>query len=421
MPVRGQFVAAIRRRLPGIVPKALFAAGLVVGLEQLIHPVRFGTGPGFEVTSVARSLAEHGAFANPFSPVVTGPTAVCPPLYPLFLSLLWRLLGSHVLMGFAAAIGNIFANAFTAALLPRLCEAAFGDRRPGLFAGVLWLLAMRIIPGWDTGYTLTLMVCFCVASSWAFATRQRVLCSIATGLLGGAVSLMNPATIPVLALWVTFLLLATPRPRTSAFRLASILLLTIGVSNIPWLVRNYRIWHSVTLRTGFGMTLSASNNPCAASSLVESVRSGCFQQAHPSGGGDEARLAQALGEVAYDRRKTGDALRWISANPDRFRQLTVSRVVEFWFPRPVPPRHIGYAIWAITALSIPGIVLLLKRRHPFAWCAIPLWLFYPLVYYVSISDDRYRYPILWTSVLAAAYFLTAIWPGGKTTDAQPGA
>ena len=45
------------------------------------------------------------------------------------------------------------------------------------------------------------------------------------------------------------------------------------------------------------------------------------------------------------------------------------------------------------------------RRIPLTVFLAAVWLLYPLMYYVVVSSDRYRYPILWTSLLAAGFFV----------------
>ena len=69
----------------------LFGCGFLVGLVQLIHPIGFSFGPGFETASVARSLAQRGVFGNPFEPAITGPTAVVPPLHSILMAGVFRL------------------------------------------------------------------------------------------------------------------------------------------------------------------------------------------------------------------------------------------------------------------------------------------------------------------------------------------
>ena len=69
------------------------------------------------MAAIARSLAEHGAYANPFAPVITGPTALVPPIHPLFLAGLIAIFRNSVAMSIAATFANMAANALIAALL----------------------------------------------------------------------------------------------------------------------------------------------------------------------------------------------------------------------------------------------------------------------------------------------------------------
>jgi hypothetical protein len=177
-------------------------------------------------------------------------------------------------------------------------------------------------------------------------------------------------------------------------------------------VRNYRIWGVFALRTSLGITLYSSNNDCAAPSLYQEAVSGCIQKTFPVDSESEARLLRNLGEVRYDRLRTADTMRWICSHPKRFAELTAGRIVDFWFPDPRPSLYTSYAIWAITLLSIPGMVLMLKRREAIAPLILCVWLIYPLLYYVVVSCDRYRYPILWTSLLPAGYAVHAMFPSG---------
>jgi hypothetical protein len=58
----------------------------------------------------------------------------------------------------------------------------------------------------------------------------------------------------------------------------------------------------------------------------------------------------------------------------------------FWLPQ---RGHVALAAleWILTAFAVAGL---------------RFWVFYPLIYYVLQSDERYRYPIEWSIVLAAA-------------------
>src|SRR5579864_2189805 len=89
----------------------LFVVAWLVGLAYSVHPGRYGFGHGFEMATIARNLVERNTYGNPFAPALTGPTAVVPPLYPLFLAFLIRVFGWPLP---AALIASIAFNAVTA-------------------------------------------------------------------------------------------------------------------------------------------------------------------------------------------------------------------------------------------------------------------------------------------------------------------
>jgi 4-amino-4-deoxy-L-arabinose transferase-like glycosyltransferase len=308
--------------------------------------------------------------------------------------------------------------------MPWLSRVFYGNPAPGVFAGILWICVMRLLPQWDFGYTLAALVLFAVLTADNIG-RGKISGKLAVGagLAGGLISLGNPATVLVFGLWVLFLVVRSRCPAKDALRYLAVFVVTVALCNAPWAIRNYRIWHAFALRTNFGMTIYSSNNDCAQSSLIQNARSGCYQKTHPVFSETELGLMKRLGEVEFDRQTTTRAMEWIRSHPNRFRQLTLARVREFWFPEPQPPTYTYYAIWVVTALSIPGVILMARNRLPVVWFVLALWVAYPLMYYIVVSCDRYRYPIIWSSLMPAGYFLSILWTartGGAERPATAG-
>lgn len=386
-------------------PVALFAGAWMVGMCQLFYRGGgLGFGSGYEMVAIARTLAAHGVYANPFAPAITGPTAWEPPIHPLFLAALIGIFGDTVWMRIAATIASIAANAFVAALLPRLSIEFYGSTKAGVIGGLLWILSMQLMPAWDVSQTTLILLCFCLLTARNVRRRECDWWPAAAGALGGVLLLMNPATALVMAPWMIWLFVSGRVAWRSAVAYCSVATLASALVLAPWLVRNYRIWGAFELRTGLGITLYSSDNDCASSSLYQEMLSGCFQRTYADNESEES-LLRTLGEVSYDRQRKQDAMHWIFSHPRRFAELTAGRVVDFWFPDPGFSPYSSYAIWVITVLSIPGIVLSIGRREATTPLILSIWLIYPLMYYVVFSADRYRYPILWTSLLPAGYGL----------------
>ncbi len=380
-------------------PLILFAAALLAGYFQMLAPVPFGR--GFEMCAIARSLAAHTGFANPFQTLPTGPTAANPPLYPLFLAAVMMLFRSSAAIVRVVSFVTMVANAVTAALLPQWSRRLFGASTPGIVAAVLWIASVLLMPEWDVSLTAVLLLWVCVLCTSPVPVRGPLRAWVLIGILAGLLLLLNPAALLILLPLVFFVAPPGSRIPGRAVVILAIAFLVI----LPWMARNkVRLGHFV-MRTGFGTALYVSNNDCARSSFYANMAAGCYQPRHPNTSVADARLLEQMGEVRYDQMRKADAERWIKSNPRRFLQLTAARVAEFWFPVPGPQLWPMFAMWLGTALSIPGLILMILRRERLVPFLLAAFAIYPLMYYVVVADVRYRYPILWLTFLPAGYLL----------------
>jgi hypothetical protein len=163
---------------------------------------------------------------------------------------------------------------------------------------------------------------------------------------------------------------------------------------------------AAVIKDNFGMTLYASNNDCARPSLAEEIGDNCYQDHFPASSVAEALQLKTMGEVQYDKRQRDEALEWIRGHQRRFAQLTGARAVQFWFPRWAGGVY-HRSLWLITALAFGGLALMFRRHPRPAMLVLGIFFFYPLVYYIVVTDVRYRYPILWLSLLTAGYLVAA--------------
>jgi hypothetical protein len=404
-----------------------FAAGLAGACFQALHPGDAGA----EMMSVAKNVATEGKFANPFPVLATGNTAVVPPLYPIVVAGLIEVLRVPILVYGVAVLGTILANAATAMLLPRISVVFYGDIIPGVIASVLWITTMQSMPGSDSNYTILGLLLFCaVASSSTIENKDGSKRAVVAGVIGGLLFLLNPSSVLITLPWIVFVFWRRKEDLHSRVKHCLVILAILSVFVIGWCGRNSYELGAFVVRTNLGMTLYASNNDCAESSMFRNELSGCYQTHHPNTSIQEAELLRKVGEVYYDRKRIADAKRWIQANPSRFLNLTRTRVLEFWFPAaeavPTGPGQfannyvipdyvrswvrrqngVAYAIWLVTALSIPGLILMARRREAVTVFILAVMAIYPPMYYIVVSDMRYRYPILFLSLLSAGYFIS---------------
>jgi hypothetical protein len=358
---------------------------------------------GGEPVAIAENLVREGSFGNPFIVSArTGPTAHLPPLYPAFLALLfWMFPGQP-----APVWCMILVHGLHAALLPSVSKLLFGYRAPGLYAAALaiGLPVFALLPIWDAMYTATGLMLFGLFSWWVVnRARSPWLAGGAAGLLGAALELMNPVVLPVLAGWVVLVAVKKYRALKPSGLFAAAFALALIAGCLPWVVRDYRCFHRlVFIRDNLGIELYDSNNDCAQHSMELNSLSGCAVNTHPIRSRAEAELLARMGEVDYNRMRLGTALAWIAAHRSRFLELTRGRIVDFW----LPPHD--WAIRAITVLSLFGLLAMSRGAPAPSLFFAAVLAVYPLLYYVVESNVRYRYPILWISLLAAGYLLTNI-------------
>lgn len=390
------------------VSTLLLALGGLVGLFEMgSHIVPFGR--GFEMVVLAQNLAEHGVYANPFGVLATGPTAANPPLYPFILSIAFLLLHSPALVALAATLGNIIANATTAMLLPRLAVVFYGRSAPGAVAAILWIFACPLLPSWDVELTVLTLIIFCLFTAATILKPRSTPFAILAGLLASALFLFNPSTLLIFSPWILWLALQHRQASRQVITYCCITFAIVILAGSAWGFRNKLQLGHFAIRTNLGMTLYSSNNDCARSSMKASELSWCYEGHHPNTSLAEAKLLSSMGEIAYNRMRTADARQWIRTHPSAFAHLTLERIRDFWFPVPWDSFFQSVVIWVITLLSIPGLVIMAHKRNPALPLVIVTLLIYPLMYYIVVSDVRYRLPVLWLSLLPAGYFLAWTW------------
>lgn len=386
----------------------VFVAAFASSAYQAFSLPGAALGKYLEVVEVARNLAATGGFANPFSTLATGPTAIVPPLYPAFLAGLIKLFGVGPNFAMAALLATILVHSLHAALLPRVALLFFGSIGPGVWAAALSIVLplYRVTPQSETMYFALALMAFCVHSDALLKRASgNSWRAIATGVYAGLLLLLNPASVCVAVPWIVFL----SAKRTASFvpraRLLLLFALTAFITCLPWILRNYVQLGAITfIRDGLGLELYVSNNDLSEASMAQNLRES-YHITHPSVSIAEAKLVRDMGEAEYFQAKKHQALEWIKNNPLRFSMLTLRRVAQFWFCVPFDFIGPAVAVWVLTGLSLPSVILMVRRRVRVVSFILAVFLVFPLVYYFVQSSVHFRYPILWVSLLAAGYLI----------------
>lgn len=341
---------------------------------------------------IARNLLAGYGFAS--SP--GQPTAFWPPLYPLFLAVLYRLFGYHLLWArLAQAILGAIAVAATAeaanivlgrrvALLTALGMALY----PHLIYFGAWLIAEAL-------YMALLGLSLWVAASLQRQPRRSGF--VALGVLLGLGALAKPAglmLLPLVALWVWI----APPARTWRDRLLACLLVLLAAAAVitPWTVRNYLVFHAwVPISTNGGYTFYGANNADAF---------GGHREGFPP---PLKGLSEPQAERAYYRL----GMEWIVHHPSDFARLTLRKLARLFSPLSVASYEHDYPLpmaglvkggyTAFLLLAFAGSVLLWQRWREVA-------IFSALIIRVLMGaaifygDARYTLPMVPSLVLFAS-------------------
>ncbi|HET6929068.1 MAG TPA: hypothetical protein VFI45_02005 [Candidatus Acidoferrum sp.] len=371
-----------------------------------------------EVGSVAAALAQGNGFCCVFHQP-TGPTAWLAPVYPFFLSIIFRVCGTFTVPSFYVAA---FLNCLFSALV--CCPLFFAalriaNRTTAAAAGWLWAVFPSgiLIPFewiWDSSLSALLAITLLWATlRLADSTRRRNF--IFYGLFWGFCLLVNPAlgaVFPFLLLWIYFRVNASNARRLG--HIAMIACLAI-LACFPWTVRNFVQFHRlIPIRSDFPFELWMGNNPIYDEHSRQLTRITRYEEVH--------RYSQ-LGETVYLKEKGQAAKEFIRAHPALALQLAARRAVAIWMGTQTPLQdfertdsYLARFIFLWNALTILGVAaglacLWFARK----WFLLPIAAYplaYPLVYYATQASLRLRHPC--DPVLALLMALAITWPWLRT-------
>jgi hypothetical protein len=382
---------------------ALLGRLLVLANVAFTRPHNWLFSHPYEMGLLASSLLHGHGFSSPFG-VPTGPTALVAPGYPILIAAVFFVFGTCTFASEIAIIAlQIFVSLVTIWLMMRICRQSLDDRT-AILAGAFWAVSLPLL--WISAifWETSLSACALPAIIMLALNCRRRPTFAAWLLLGSSaaiVALINPALLPTLLAIMAWAAWQT-RHVARAAPLAGLLALLLLFS--PWPIRNACRFHAfIPLRSTTGFELWMGNRPGATGFLDESL--------FPMYNKSELASYVAKGEVAYTRDKSAQAWDYIRAHPAIFLRLTLRRCFRFWAGTGSVGGPRIYELHALltTILGFTGLVFLYRNRmRAFAvLMALPLLLF-PLPYYITHAEFRYRLNLDPLLTLLAAYAVTQL-------------
>jgi hypothetical protein len=402
-PLIGRLRARLNRRLHStlcmvLVALALRLAVMVFQYPEQMNPVHDHFRFGFEMGRVARSIVQGKGFGNPLYED-TGPTAWMPPVYTYLLAGVFKLFGTYTKTSALVMLSfNCVASALNCLPVYFMARKSFGDRI-GLWSGWAWAVfpygvyfPSELI--WPTTLA-TLMLSLLFMMVLYLADSDRLSSWIGYGLLWGLAALTEPGVVsvlPFISLWACYRLY---RDRKRWFLCAAASSLAFFLAVGPWLVRDYVVFHQfVPLRDNLGLELRLGNSD--DNSYLINKRLGPWSN-------PEWDEFKRVGELNYMAEKKRQGMEFIGTHRALFVKTTLRRIVYVWtsfwsldFARvndePLDRPNIFFCT-SLTILAVLGFRRAYQADRAAAMpYAIALFTF-PLVYYVTHNEMRYRRPI----------------------------
>lgn len=365
--------------------------------------------PYNEVGRLIERLATGHGFTSPYGGE-TGYTAAFPPVYPFLGSLIYRVFGSYSDACRMALLSmNCVFGAWTSILMHQLGTRTLG-RRTALLAAWCWAV-FPVFFRWDISWIWEFSLSAALLA-WLFLLTMKLAEEPVTkrwigfGAAWGFAALANPALVSMLPFSGLYAAYRNAKVSKRWLMNAAVSAVMFFAVLSPWLIRNNVVMHRfVFVRDNFWLEFQLGN-------FHGSTALG-FGPLHPTG---SARLLQRfhdLGEIGYMDDRKQMAKVFLHDHPAEFRELTWKRMVWFWDGSSVLYQANEWwkpwEVWWLSVVSLLGFLFLLTRRPP-GWVLFAgAVLVYPIPYYVTYANAKYRHAIEPELALLGAYLVVVLY------------
>ncbi len=366
---------------------------------------------GAETGAVAAAIAEGRGFSSPLRFAETGATAWFAPIFPYLLAGIFKICGIY---SYASNLiihtFNIAFSAFTCWPIASFATRAFG-KQTGTMAAWGWVflptaIFFPVAWVWDTSLA-GLWLALLIAATLNLRGSDRMSWWMGYGALWAAGAMINPSllsVLPFLALWALWPL-RKHTGQAARLAMASAVIFVVGIA--PWTIRNYAVFHQfIPLRSNFGLELWLGNNPQVPDTWTWWL--------HPNDNPEEGLKYARMTEMPYMAEKQREAWAFIRTHPADTARFVLRRFSNHWLglwdaPADVWPR-VGWSVkltivgnCLFSLLSLLGALFACRTRNPMAYPMGMVMLVFPLAFYLTHTDQRYRYPMVPVMLVLAVF------------------
>jgi len=358
---------------------------------------------------LARNLIEKGYYG------ISSPWSYRPPLYPFFISLVYRVSGTN----YPVARLTQAALAVFSCLLLFALGRWISDLRVGLMAAFLFSIDFSLIHTSGLFLSENLYIPLSLLLIWLLAKSfqsSSIAFSFSAGFIGGLAALCRPVVLPflILAGLVPILLKSGSHLKKSSmdgnssnpgsgltdrwFLKWVIILLMASLTISPWTIRNYLLHQSfVPISTNGGVMF--------------------WMGLHHGAPGDyhfpkeNNPLYRITDEVERNRVGYREAVKFILHSPGECVKLAGKKMAQFWGAYLSTGSGKEWLIFML--LGAAGLIISLWEWRK--WLIIYIYVAsFASVHLLAHSGYRYRFSLHPLIELWAALFLIRLWDKGKS-------
>ncbi|HNX68429.1 MAG TPA: glycosyltransferase family 39 protein [Candidatus Omnitrophota bacterium] len=366
--------------------------------------------------------------------------------YPMFLALFYKLFGVH--LGVVWTL-NLILYGITFYFLFQIACMIFNENI-ALISGFLFAIYPMSVYSIKLITDEHLFLPFFYGGLWMLCSilKGRKICLdwLWLGLIFGYATMIRTHTI-FMPFVVGFTFWLLKRPLREVLGKLLLVALVMQLINLPWLVRNYKVWKTPVLYTATAYYIYPQMNSTAGPEggghiplKGEPGYSAELDAAFRSG--NEGKMHQIAGR---------EMKKWIREHPLSFLQLGTARLLDFmcfnrksgiwalWYEyypgsfdsrRPLPDKlrksleEYAFAFYYIVFFSSLIAMMLLVRQHKAlspitrnCLCVLGLcFLFWFAEHMVIYPDRKYRFPLEPLMLITTAYFFYHLkWPSLLTS------
>lgn len=351
---------------------------------------------------MSRQVVEDGIYGYGLGKKSNSSNAFLPPVYPLFLSLVYWIVDDPYLQITVVRILQTFIGAFTTILAYLFIRRIFKNE----FAALLTAFFIAVYPTYVQSSTMILTEVIALATMLLYfylavvgIQEEKGYLNILAGSALGLHILVRPTMLPLFIVpFIVGFFTIFRHKRKELFNIFLQTLLGFVVIMMPWWIRNYIVLHKIII------TGSGSGNPLLAGTYPD--MKDLFKDTTPE------IMRKADAQAAYAKTRI---IKGFTSQPFVYlKWYTIGKIQYMfknaWLYPPSSKLSIFYSIshnFLIWVGLVGMIVNSIKSKlHLFVnfYAAAFLGL-----YLIFIPVDRYAYQLMFFLMAAAAYFIYSIF------------